>query len=178
MDQQTILLAFSLTLVAGLSTGIGSLIALIAKRTNTKFLCFSLGLSAGVMIYVSFMEMMPTAKAELITAFGDKMGMFYLLIAFFGGIALIALIDFLVPESGNPHEIHGVEEMNKRDALHRAGLVVAFSLALHNFPEGIATFTSALEGLDIAIPITVAIAIHNIPEGIAVSVPILSCHRQ
>ena len=77
MDQQTILLAFSLTLVAGLSTGIGSLIALIAKRTNTKFLCFSLGLSAGVMIYVSFMEMMPTAKAELITAFGDKMGMFY-----------------------------------------------------------------------------------------------------
>ena len=103
---------------------------------------------------------------------GIKMGMFYLLIAFFGGIALIALIDFLVPESGNPHEIHGVEEMNKRDALHRAGLVVAFSLALHNFPEGIATFTSALEGLDIAIPITVAIAIHNIPEGIAVSVPI------
>lgn len=172
MDQQTILLAFSLTLVAGLSTGIGSLIALIAKRTNTKFLCFSLGLSAGVMIYVSFIEMMPTAKAELITAFGDKMGMLYLLIAFFGGIALIALIDFLVPESGNPHEIHGVEEMNKRDALHRAGLVVAFSLALHNFPEGIATFTSALEGLDIAIPITVAIAIHNIPEGIAVSVPI------
>lgn len=172
MDQKTILLAFSLTLVAGLSTGIGSLIALVAKRTNTKFLCFSLGLSAGVMLYVSFMEMMPTAKAELITAFGDTKGMLYLLLAFFGGIALIALIDFLVPESGNPHEIHGVEEMSKRDALHRAGLVVAISLALHNFPEGIATFTSALEGWDIAIPITVAIAIHNIPEGIAVSVPI------
>lgn len=172
MDHKTILLAFALTMVAGLSTGIGSLIALIAKRTNTKFLCFSLGLSAGVMIYVSFMEMMPHAKAELITAFGDKMGTLYLLIAFFGGIALINLIDFLVPESGNPHEIHGVEEMNKKDALHRAGLVVAISLALHNFPEGIATFTSALEGLDIAIPITVAIAIHNIPEGIAVSVPI------
>lgn len=172
MDQQTILLAFLLTMIAGLSTGIGSLIALIAKRTNTKFLCFSLGLSVGVMIYVSFMEMMPTAKAELIGAFGHSMGMLYLLIAFFGGIALITLIDFLVPESGNPHEIHGVEEMNKRDSLHRADLVVAFSLALHNFPEGIATFTSALEGWEIAIPITAAIAIHNIPEGIAVSVPI------
>lgn len=172
MNTETILLAFSLTLIAGLSTGIGSLIALMAKHTNTKFLCFSLGLSAGVMIYVSFMEMIPTAKTELITIFGDKMGMLYLLASFFGGILLITLIDFLVPESGNPHEIHGVEEMNKRDKLHRAGVVVAFSLALHNFPEGIATFTAALESLDIAIPITVAIAIHNIPEGIAVSVPI------
>ncbi len=124
------------------------------------------------MLYVSFMEMMPNARAELSAAFGEKMGLLYLLIAFFCGMGLITLIDFLVPESGNPHEMHGVEEMDKKDALHRAGFVVAISLALHNFPEGIATFTSALTGLDIAIPITIAIAIHNIPEGIAVSVPI------
>jgi ZIP family zinc transporter len=172
MNQESVLAAFIFTLIAGLSTGIGSIIALIAKRTNTKFLCFSLGLSAGVMLYVSFMEMLPNAKDELCKAFGEKSGMLYMLAAFFGGMGLITLIDFLVPESGNPHEMHGVEELNKRDALHRSGLIVAISIALHNFPEGIATFTSALTGLDIAIPITVAVAIHNIPEGIAVSVPI------
>ena len=172
MEQGSILIAFVFTLIAGLSTGIGSVIALIAKRTNTKFLCFSLGLSAGVMLYVSFMEMMPGAKTELTAAFGEKAGMLYMIIAFFGGMGLITLIDLLVPESGNPHEIHGVEEMDKRDALHRSGLIVAISLALHNFPEGIATFSSALTGLDVAVPITVAVAIHNIPEGIAVSVPI------
>ncbi|MDR2564117.1 MAG: zinc transporter ZupT [Prevotellaceae bacterium] len=168
----SILIAFIFTLIAGLSTGIGSFIALIAKRTNTKFLCFSLGLSAGVMLYVSFMEMMPSAKIELTEAFGEKAGMLYMIIAFFGGMGLITLIDLLVPESGNPHEMHGVEEMDKKDALHRSGLIVAISLALHNFPEGIATFSSALTGMDVAVPITVAVAIHNIPEGIAVSVPI------
>ena len=175
MDTQSILLAFALTLVAGLSTGIGSGIALIAKRTNTNFLCASLGFSAGVMIYVSFMEMLPTAKAELAGIFGEKQGLLYLLLAFFGGIALIALIDLLIPKANNPHEIHGVEEMDdqkKRKGLHRVGIVVALSIAIHNFPEGIATFTSALSGLDIAIPITIAIAIHNIPEGIAVAVPV------
>jgi ZIP family zinc transporter len=172
MEISTVLTAFILTLLAGLSTGIGSLIAFIANKTNKRFLCFSLGLSAGVMIYVSFMEMMPAAKEALIPVFGEQMGILYLLLAFLGGMGLITLIDFLVPESGNPHEMHGVEEMAQKDPLHRVGFVVALSITIHNFPEGIATFTSALGGMDIAIPITIAIAIHNIPEGIAVSVPI------
>lgn len=172
MDNQTIILAFMLTLIAGLSTGIGSIISLMAKRTNTKFLCASLGFSAGVMLYVSFMEMLPTAREELTLVAGSKLGLLYLILAFFGGIGFIAAIDFLVPKSNNPHEIHGVEEMRGKKALHRVGIVVALSIAIHNFPEGIATFTSALNGLDVAIPITVAIAIHNIPEGIAVAVPI------
>lgn len=161
-----------LTLIAGLSTGIGSLIALLAKRTNTKFLCASLGFSAGVMLYVSFMEMMPTAKEGLDAIMNEKLSTLYLILAFFGGMGMIALIDFLIPQSSNPHEIHGVEEMHKNKGLHRVGIVVALSIAIHNFPEGIATFTSALSGLDVAIPITIAIAIHNIPEGIAVAVPI------
>lgn len=172
MESNHILLAFILTAAAGLSTGIGSLIALIAKQTNKNFLCASLGFSAGIMIYVSFMEMMPQAKMELMTAFGDKMGVFYLIVAFFSGIALINLIDFLIPESMNPHEVQGVEDMNKEHSLKRTGIIVAISIAVHNFPEGIATFTSALGSLDVAIPITVAIAIHNIPEGIAVAVPL------
>ena len=177
IEQQTIWLAFGLTMIAGLSTGIGSLIALIAKRTNTKFLCAALGFSAGVMIYVSFMELMPVAKEGLVLHFGDKAGTLTLLLAFFGGMGLITLIDFLVPKPNNPHELQGVEEMNNPDnrkkALHRAGIVVALSLVAHNFPEGIATFTSAISGdLSVALPITIAVAIHNIPEGIAVSVPI------
>ena len=178
VEQHTIWLAFGLTMIAGLSTGIGSLIALIAKRTNTKFLCASLGFSAGVMIYVSFMDLIPIAREELISYCGDdKMGMLSLLLAFFGGMGLITLIDFLVPKPNNPHELQGVEEMNKPDSrkktLHRTGIVVALSLVAHNFPEGIATFASAMSGdLSVALPITIAVAIHNIPEGIAVSVPI------
>ena len=173
MTSTNILIAFGLTLVAGLSTGIGSFMALLAKKTNTRFLCASLGFSAGVMIYVSFMEMMPHAKEALTANFGEKLGLLYLIVSFFGGIALIMLIDFFIPEtSANPHEIHHVEEMNTNHSLKRVGLIVALSLAIHNFPEGIAAFVSGLEGLDIAIPITIAIAIHNIPEGIAVSVPV------
>lgn len=173
MDNQTILIAFLLTLFAGLSTGIGGLIALLAKRTNSNFLSFSLGLSAGVMIYVSFMEMLPTSLDTLTGEFGDKTGMLYMILSFFGGIALIALIDFLVPESSNPHEMHGVEEMDKRNrGLKQTGMVVAITIAIHNFPEGVATFMSALTSFEVAIPITAAIAIHNIPEGIAVAVPI------
>jgi ZIP family zinc transporter len=172
METSHIILAFVMTAIAGLSTGIGSLIALLAKQTNTSFLCASLGFSAGVMLYVSFMEMMPSANEELTAMFGEKTGTLYLILAFFGGILLINLIDFLIPESVNPHEIHGVEEMDNKISLKRTGIVVALSIAIHNFPEGIATFTSALGSLDIAIPIMLAIAIHNIPEGIAVAVPI------
>jgi len=174
LDQHTIFIAFVLTMFAGLSTGIGSLIALVAKRTNTKFLCVSLGFSAGVMLYLSFMEMLPIAKEELILCFGNKTGTMSLILAFFGGIGLTTLIDLLVPKMNNPHEAQGIEDMRKPEnhTLHRVGILVALSLAIHNFPEGIAAFTSALNDLSIAIPITIAIAIHNIPEGIAVSVPI------
>ena len=92
-------------------------------------------------------------------------------------MGLIMLIDFLIPESNNPHELQGIEEMqqpnSQQKALHHMGIVVALSLVVHNFPEGIATFTTAMgSNLSTAIPITIAIAIHNIPEGIAVSVPI------
>lgn len=170
MNSGSVLLAFVLTLVAGLSTGIGSLIALLAKKSNTKFLCISLGFSAGIMIYVSFMEMLPEAKHLFETLYSEKKAALYLILSFFGGIAFINLIDFLIPESINPHEIHDGGDNKK--SLHRTGIIVAITIAIHNFPEGIATFMSGLNSLDIALPITFAIAIHNIPEGIAVAVPI------
>jgi ZIP family zinc transporter len=122
------------------------------------------------------MDIIPIAKEELALYLGDKMGMLSLLLAFFGGMGLITLIDFLIPQPNNPHELKGVEEMSnpsERQKLHHTSMMVALALVIHNFPEGIATFASAMSsGLSVAIPITIAIAIHNIPEGIAVSVPV------
>ncbi len=171
-----VLLAFGLTLVAGLSTGIGSAIAFFARRTNTKFLSVSLGLSAGVMIYVSFMEMLPEAIKSLGEVYGETGGTWAALGAFFGGMLIIAVIDKFVPDAENPHELHKVEDMEDAPKdpkkLMRMGLLAATAIAIHNFPEGIATFAAALKDPAIGISIAVAIAIHNIPEGIAVSVPI------
>lgn len=184
-----IMFAFMLTLFAGLSTGVGSLIAFFAKKTNKKFLSVSLGFSAGVMIYVSMIEIFVKAKDALTAEFGDKLGSVWTVVAFFGGMFVIALIDKLIPSGENPHEARSViadcegcgeceicvkEQKAKREKeqLMRTGVFTALAIAIHNFPEGMATFVSAFQDPSIAIPIVAAIAIHNIPEGIAVSVPI------
>ncbi|MDV4150976.1 zinc transporter ZupT [Clostridium sp. AL.422] len=172
-----VMIAFLITLFAGLATGIGSLIAFLAKSTNKKFLSVSLGFSAGVMIYVSFVEIFFKAKESLILARGEVVGNWLTVISFFGGMLLIAIIDKFVPSGENPHEVRSIpseedeEERNKRGLL-RTGVFTALAIGIHNFPEGLATFVSALSDMKIAIPIAVAIAIHNIPEGISVSVPI------
>jgi len=179
MDLSTsnILFAFSLTLFAGLATGIGSALAFFTKTTNTRFLSVSLGFSAGVMIYISLVEIFQKAKISLSDIYGIKAGSWYTVLAFFGGILLIAIIDKLIPSGDNPHEIHKVEEMSlgkatKDKKLYRMGLFTALAIAIHNFPEGLATFFAGLADPKLGIPIAVAIAIHNIPEGIAVSIPV------
>ena len=176
MDKN-ILFAFGLTLIAGLSTGIGSAIAFFAKKTNTKFLAISLGFSAGVMIYVSMIEIFVKAQDSLTAVLGLKAGSWAAVASFFGGMLLIAIIDKVIPNEENPHHLHGVEELNEskiqvEDNLMRTGIFTALAVGIHNFPEGLATFISALQEPSIAIPITVAIAIHNIPEGISISAPI------
>jgi len=177
MDTGTVIVAFGLTLFAGLATGIGSAIAFFAKRTNTRFLSVALGFSAGVMIYVSFTEMFEAARRHLTAELGLVGGNWVTAASFFGGLLVIAVIDRLVPSFENPHEIRMVEDMEGEPSgdmahLYRLGLLAATALAIHNFPEGLATFASALVDIKLGIPIAVAIAIHNIPEGIAVSVPI------
>lgn len=171
--------ALLLSLVAGCATGVGSAIAFFCKKTNAKFLSFSLGLSAGVMIYVSFVELLYSARVHLNVITGsDTKGAIYAALGFFGGIVIAGIIDKLIPDAENPHELHSVEEMGGKataDHVHglkRMGIVTAIAIAIHNFPEGIATFISALESPKIGIAIAAAVAIHNIPEGIAVSVPI------
>lgn len=174
----TVLAAFGLTLFAGLATGIGSALAFFAKRTNTRVLATALGFSAGVMLYVSFVEILIKAKDSLTEVYGAKQGYWAAVLAFFGGIAIIALIDKLVPSFENPHEVHRTEEMDDPQravqfkGLYRMGLFTALAIAIHNFPEGLATFAAALKDPTLGIAIAVAIAIHNVPEGIAVSIPI------
>jgi len=176
MDWDVVVFAFCLTLFAGLSTGIGSLLAFFAKRANTRFLSLALGFSAGVMIYVSFAEIIVKAKDALIGQWGSVAGAWAAALAFFGGIAFIALIDSLIPCEENPHELHCVTDAptpEKHGAkLQRTGIFTALAIAIHNFPEGIATFTAAVAEPTLGVAIAVAVAIHNIPEGIAVSVPI------
>lgn len=173
--EQNILIPLLLTLGAGLATGIGSAIAFFARRTNKRLLSFSLGLSGGVMVYVSFVELFQQANATLAAEWGPCAGGAVTVAAFFAGILLIGIIDRLVPSVENPHEAHRVEEMEARPRntkLMRMGLLTALAIGIHNFPEGIATFASAVDDVTLGAAIAVAIAIHNIPEGIAVSVPV------
>jgi ZIP family zinc transporter len=187
-----VVFAFLLTLFAGLCTGIGSALAFFTKKSNTKFLAVSLGFSAGVMIYVSMVEIFFKAKDSLINELGLVKGSWVTVAAFFAGMLLIGIIDKLIPSSQNPHELHSIEEINdihadethhleqiqkreeavKNHKLLRMGMFTALAIGIHNFPEGLATFVATLHDPKLGIPIAAAIAIHNIPEGIAVSVPI------
>lgn len=191
--ESNVLFAFALTAFAGLSTGFGALLAFFAKRTDTRFLSASLGFSAGVMLYVSFVELLAESRTALTGQWGHAAGSWGAVASFFGGIALIGLIDKLVPAESNPHELHNITSVipappregedcppspaaeageHDPEKLRRTGLFTALAIAIHNFPEGLATFTAALTEPSLGVAIAVAIAIHNIPEGIAVAVPI------
>jgi len=178
MNLSNLTIAAILTILAGLSTGIGGLIVLLFKRTNVKLLSYSLGFSAGVMIYISFVELFFESRNLMIEHFGDKLGIIYSVLAFFGGVLLIALIDKLVPSFENPHETRKVEELKPNYVGHanhkllRVGLFTAAIIAFHNFPEGMATFITSLQNPSLGIAIALAIAIHNIPEGISVAIPV------
>lgn len=146
--------ALSLTVMAGLATGVGSLIAVFAKTTNTKFLAGSLGFSAGVMIYVSMIEIFQKSRTYLSAAVGDKMGYYIAVAAFFGGILFIGLIDYFVPSTEG--DIGNLNENDNRSiALKRMGFMTALAIGIHNFPEGLATFTSALKDPHLGIAIAV-----------------------
>lgn len=162
---KNIIPALILTVFAGFSTGIGSAIAYSIKKPKIIYLSFSLGFSAGVMIYISFMELLPNAL--------EAMGRIWGLAAFFTGIAFIGVIDMLIPEAENPHDYKGLDDTTaaRRDRhLMRTGLMAALAIAIHNFPEGLATLGTALVDVKLGVGIAIAIAIHNIPEGISVSV--------
>ncbi|NLY04295.1 MAG: zinc transporter ZupT [Campylobacter sp.] len=161
--------ALLITTLAGVSTGLGGLIAISVKKTNKYFLPFSLGFSAGVMVYISFVEILPSSTKFAISI-NPKFGDTFVVLAFFIGIAIIAIIDSLIPEDSNPHEYSDKTYNDK--ALMRTGIITAFIIAIHNFPEGLATFIVAFADPVIALPIAFAIMLHNIPEGLGVAAPI------
>lgn len=194
--------ALGLTLFAGMATGVGSLIAFAAKKTNHRFLSVSTGFSAGVMLYVSFVEIFHKGTAALTAAYGEHLGHWANAAGFFGGMLFIGLIDNLIPSSENPHETHseaeeaplhdphahvptaaecraataegvpGAHEHIRKGKLMRMGLFTALAITIHNLPEGLATFLAALSEPGLGVAIAVAVALHNIPEGVSVSVPI------
>ncbi|MBM3252638.1 MAG: zinc transporter ZupT [Candidatus Omnitrophica bacterium] len=152
-----LLLAF----LAGLFTLFGSFVSFFIKDLKKSYLQFSLGLSAGVMIYISFVEILTSAIKNI--------GFLKANMAFFGGIILMMLLDFVIP-----HEY--IEEHIERTVcdkkIMRAGIFTALGLAIHNFPEGLAVFMSSIVNIKLGISLAVAIALHNIPEGVAVAMPI------
>jgi ZIP family zinc transporter len=199
---ENVWLAFGLTLFAGMATGVGSLIAFAAKKTSYRFLSVSTGFSAGVMLYVSFVEIFHKGSSALVEAYGDPAGHWVNAGSFFAGMVFIGLIDNLIPSSENPHETHseaeeaplhdphahiptakecheataagvpGAHEHVRKGRLMRMGLFTALAITIHNFPEGLATFLAALNDPGLGVAIAVALALHNIPEGVSVSVPI------
>ena len=166
-----ILSALILTLIAGSATGIGGALVLFKKNLSSNFLAAALGVSAGVMIFISLAELFPESQA-MIAATGILHGKALVLVAFFVGMGLITLIDFTVPEHENPHEASGLSLEASDKSIHRLGIMSAMAIAIHNFPEGIATFIGALNDPQMGAGITFAISIHNIPEGIAIAIPI------
>lgn len=177
IDAHTFILAIVLTLVAGLSTVAGGLAAVVADVKNKSTLAWALGISAGVMIFISFMEILPESIAELQSVVSEKEGRIIGFVSFFTGCGIVALIDRLLPGHGHTHCPHIPRteypaECIDNAGLKRQGIMLAVAIAIHNFPEGMATFVSSLGGMNIAIPVVVAIAIHNFPIGIAIAIPI------
>lgn len=172
-------IAFLLTLLAGLSTCLGA-VAVIMKRTiSNTYLSMSLAFSAGVMIFLSFDEILPESKRIMAEGYGGDLGLLVSYGLFFLGIVLTALVDKCVPLPENPHDLtyssqqcQVADEEIRRAKLKRMGFFTAFVIMLHNFPEGIATFMTSMTDLKLGIPMAIAVALHNFPEGIVVSVPI------
>jgi len=158
----TILTAFLFSLIAGLSTGLGSLAAFFIKDFKHRHLSLLMGFSAGVMIQISFMELLFSAVVET--------GFLNANIAFFVGIATIAAIEFLIPHEYEEEKLTDKEKKNKR--LMKTGLLVSAGIAIHNFPEGIITLFGTIKDPHLGLVLLIAIALHNIPEGISVSMPI------
>lgn len=176
LQDQHVQFALLLSLAAGLSTGIGSLLGLLNRGFNPRLLALSLSFSAGVMIQVSFVEIFPKARSALVAELGSRNGYGLTVVAFFCGIAAMALMDRLLPGQGlvlpeGETGAAGPHSAAEARTLVRMGLFSALAIAIHNFPEGLATFVAALNNPKLGIGIALAIAIHNIPEGLAIAAP-------
>ncbi len=162
-----------LTLCAGMSTLLGGFITFFVKRNNLKALSVGLGFSAGVMVYLSLNELMAEAPEMLTEYYNEIPAKALAFVGFFTGIAIAVLIDYFVPDHIDSDFLNTKSKRcQQRHQIRRAGLITAFAVTLHNFPEGMATFLVSSQDLRLGVPVAIAIAIHNIPEGIAIALPI------
>ena len=165
-------IALLITLLAGLATAIGGGIAFMVKKDNLNALSVGLGFSAGVMIFLSFNDIIPEAKELLAINFPHKFE-WLALIGFVLGILVAILIDYFLPDHIDPDELLEPDAPCKHThKIKRAGLLTAIAICVHNFPEGMATFLTTTQNFTMGLSVAMAIAIHNIPEGIAVALPI------
>ncbi|MFW6257004.1 MAG: zinc transporter ZupT [Bacillota bacterium] len=171
-----------LTAIGGLATGLGGLAAMMFTEIKRNTLSVIMGFAAGVMIYISFAELLKEAIATT--------GFVAANTAFFVGIVSMMLVDFLIPHTYLAEKImhsgtdktEGVLdtevkiEAETSSGDHKevlsAGLMTAIGIALHNFPEGIIVFVSSLNDIRLGVALTIAIAMHNIPEGFSIGMPL------
>lgn len=175
-----VILSLGLTTVVGLTMGIGGILSFFINEKNKKFFSLSLSFAAGIMIYASFMAILPEGIHQLEATIGEK-AKFISLAGFFGGMIFIALIEKWVHSHGGHHGHHGHSHENSDhvhkhqengEHLSKLGLMSAIAIAIHNLPEGLAIFTAGIQDIGVAIPIALAVILHNIPLGIAIAVPI------
>lgn len=178
------ILSLGLTIVVGLSMGLGGLLSFFINNLNKKFLAITLSFAAGIMIYVSFMEMLPEG-IHLIEDYIGERGNLVALGWFFGGMFMTAILEKIVHIfAGEYHDHnHGDHNHHKHDHKHekhdhngehlsKLGILSAVAIAIHNIPEGLALFTAGLKDIKLAFPIAAAVIIHNIPLSVAISLPL------
>lgn len=178
ISSSNLVTAFGITLAAGLFTVLGSGLVMFSKTPNPRILSFALAFAGGAMVYVSLTEIFGKSSEAFAETHGEASGFAAATVAFLAGIAIIALIDRLVP---NPHETLDARDPafqeSRRQHVARIGLMAALAITAHNFPEGLATFFATLESPALGMPLAFAIAIHNIPEGISIAAPVYFATR-
>lgn len=185
---KTYLLALILSTLAGLSTILGGVVTFFIKKDSLKLLSFGLGLSAGVMLFISLADLYPEAQEMIKNQMGESF-LWLTVVSFALGILVAVLIDYFIPDhiqenmfdkqiGANEQNIDSTDCVKNENAIisigkiKKAGITTAVVVAAHNFPEGLATFFTTTQNITLGLGIVFAIAIHNIPEGIAISIPV------
>mgnify|MGYP002423825546 CR=1 FL=1 len=148
--------------IAGLSTMIGSLVILfhLKEKHYNKFITLCLSFSIAIMIGISILDLIPESFISCHHAYGLTKTIILLCISFIVSILIISMISKFMDKEGI------------KEDLYKLGILNMFVLILHNLPEGIATFLSSYQDLNLGIKLGFAIMLHNIPEGISIAVPI------
>lgn len=162
------LFAFFLTVISSLFMIVGGWLGIQTKKDNTDILCFALGFSGGIMLYLAFTEILQEASEKIQGVYPGNTGYILTTVGFFGGMILLVIFNRILHHRENHEFSHGSNE----DCLYKMGIFSAISIGIHNFPEGITTFISALEDPKLGITVAVAIALHNISVGMAIAIPL------